>query len=148
MYEQDDPDDPQNPEAWVPTYDNGVLCLFCAMYFLLAVITYGMAVPSGLFVPCILIGASMGRVIGQVLFCTACCYKDPILRAEMNAGVVSCGVCQVMAGWGWHITPGTYALIGAAAMLGGVTRMTISLTIILVETTNDIQYLVRLVVLT
>lgn len=30
-------------------------------------------------------------------------------------------------------------------MLGGVTRMTISLTIILVETTNDIQYLVRLV---
>jgi chloride channel 6 len=52
---------------------------------------------------------------------------------------------QVMAGWGWHITPGTYALIGAASMLGGVTRMTISLTIILVETTNDIQYLVRLV---
>lgn len=42
-----------------------------------------------------------------------------------------------------HVTvfPGTYALIGAASMLGGVTRMTISLTIILMETTNDIQYL-------
>ena len=68
MYQQDDPDDPQNPEAWVPTYENDVLCLFCAMYFVLAVVTYGMAVPSGLFVPCILIGASMGRVIGQVWF--------------------------------------------------------------------------------
>lgn len=39
------------------------------------------------------------------------------------------------------IYPGTYALIGAASMLGGVTRMTISMTMILLETTNNIQYL-------
>ena len=39
------------------------------------------------------------------------------------------------------VHPGTYALLGAACMLGGMARMTISLTIILLETTNDIQYL-------
>jgi H+/Cl- antiporter ClcA len=38
------------------------------------------------------------------------------------------------------VQPGTYALLGAASMLGGVTRMTVSLTVILLETTQDIQY--------
>jgi chloride channel 7 len=41
-----------------------------------------------------------------------------------------------------HIVhPGMYAFIGATCMLGGMTRMTISLCVILMETTNNIQYL-------
>lgn len=62
-------------------------------------------VPSGLFVPALVAGAAMGRFVGQVLN-EHTAYKPYI---------------------------GTYAVMGAAAFLGGVVRMTISLTVILVE---------------
>ena len=92
------------------------LVIYYVCIFFLAVVTYGIAVPSGLFVPAILIGSCMGRLVGQLL------HAIPEIDGADVFG-----------------TTGTYALIGATAMLGGVTRMTISLTVILLETTNEIQ---------
>ena len=88
------------------------LIWFTVIYFFFACWTYGIAVPSGLFVPSLLLGASVGRLFGECV-----------------------------AGFGWADSqPGVYSLIGAAAVLGGMSRMTISLTVILIEATNDYTY--------
>jgi chloride channel 7 len=42
--------------------------------------------------------------------------------------------------WDW-IDPGAMALLGAVSFFAGVTRLTMSLTVIMVEMTNDIQFL-------
>ncbi|XP_043931167.1 chloride transport protein 6 [Protopterus annectens] len=95
------------------TFSPVTLSLFFVLYFFLSCWTYGISVPSGLFVPCLLCGAAYGRLVGN------------ILKSYIGLG---------------HIYTGTFALIGAAAFLGGVVRMTISLTVILIESTNEITY--------
>ncbi|XP_061113542.1 H(+)/Cl(-) exchange transporter 6 [Conger conger] len=94
------------------TFSAATLSIFFVLYFFLACWTYGVSVPSGLFVPCLLCGAAFGRLVANVL--------------NVNLGL--------------DIYSGTYALIGAAAFLGGAVRMTISLTVILIESTNEITY--------
>jgi len=100
-------------------YDWDSLLAYYFIIFALAVVTYGIAVPSGLFVPCILMGCAFGRLFGEGM---RYCFPES------------------------NIIPGTYALIGATASLGGVARMTISLTVILLETTNDVQFIMPIMI--
>lgn len=101
-----------------------VCITYFVVYYVLAVWTYGIMVPSGLFVPGIICGCCFGRLTGEWV-------------KHLTHGAL----------WTTHaVHPGTYALLGAACMLGGMARMTISLTIILLETTNDIQYLLPIMI--
>ena len=45
-----------------------------------------------------------------------------------------------------YLDPGALALLGAVSFFGGVTRLTLSLTVIMVEMTNDIQFLLLIMV--
>ncbi|KAH9682760.1 chloride channel protein CLC-d [Citrus sinensis] len=84
------------------------------MFYTLAVVTFGIAVPAGQFVPGIMIGSTYGRLVGMFVVNF---YK------KLN------------------IEEGTYALLGAASFLGGSMRMTVSLCVIMVEITNNLKFL-------
>ncbi|GMH08419.1 hypothetical protein Nepgr_010259 [Nepenthes gracilis] len=90
------------------------LLTFLVMFYTLAVVTFGTAVPAGQFVPGIMIGSTYGRLVGMFVVKF---YK------KMN------------------IEEGTYALLGAASFLGGSMRMTVSLCVIMVEITNNLKFL-------
>ena len=122
-------------------YTTAECLVYLSVYFVLAVWTYGIQVPSGLFVPGIISGCAFGRLTGEFVRAHIC---ESGLKDEWTG--VGPDRLEALGGHPIQCTdtsihPGTYALIGAAAMLGGMTRMTISLCIILLETTNDIQYL-------
>ena len=82
----------------------------------MAVVVYGIAIPSGLFVPSLLSGAAFGRLLGNL----GRRIHEPLAYSN------------------------TYALIGAAAVLGGMARMTISLTVIILECTGNEQFVLPL----
>ena len=50
------------------TYRPQTVALFGLFYFLLACWTYGLSVPSGLFIPSLLTGAAWGRLFGIALY--------------------------------------------------------------------------------
>uniref|UniRef100_A0A7S2SWI3 Chloride channel protein n=3 Tax=Chloropicon primus TaxID=1764295 RepID=A0A7S2SWI3_9CHLO len=95
-------------------YSPTALVTFFCFFFVLAVITYGISVPSGLFVPSILCGAAYGRLVGMLM-----------TSITGNA----------------EIKEGTYALLGAASFIAGAMRMTVSMCVIILELTNNLSLL-------
>lgn len=99
---------------------------------ILTVFTFGIKVPCGLFIPSLCLGAIMGRIVGIGMEQLAYNYpKNWIFSGECTTGD-NC------------IQPGLYAMVGAAAVLGGVTRMTVSLVVIMFELTGGVRYILPL----
>lgn len=95
------------------------LPVFGVITFILATITSGVYMASGFFIPMMAIGASLGRFAGWL-------------------------VVMIMPN---HLTidSSTYAVVGAAALMAGSLRLTISLVVILVELTEGTQYLLPII---
>lgn len=90
----------------------GLVC-----YFLL-LLTMGVALPTGIFLPSILTGASLGGFFGYVV-------QNYLLSSS---------------------SPSIFALLGAAALLAGIQRSTVSLCVILVEGTGQIKALIPVII--
>jgi len=96
------------------TFSSAALFLFFLPYISLATIVYGIAVPSGLFVPSLLSGAAFGRLCGHLLH-----------KLDHTSGTFA--------------DSGTYALMGAASVLGGMARM-VSSRLSKIESQRNVKY--------
>mmetsp|Transcript_8690 Transcript_8690/g.26129 ORF Transcript_8690/g.26129 Transcript_8690/m.26129 type:complete len:888 (+) Transcript_8690:129-2792(+) len=95
----------KNPVAWTA----GALFAALAFYAFFTILTYGIAVPSGLFIPAFIVGALIGRLVGLLAY-----VAFPDDRSDFSMG--------------------PYVFIGAVAGLAGATRMTMSVVMIAAET--------------
>lgn len=83
---------------------------------LLVVLSYGSKIPAGIFVPSMAVGATFGRAISLL-------------------------VERFISGPG-TITGGTYAFLGAAATLCGITHLTLAVVVIMFELTGAFMYII------
>lgn len=98
------------------------LALQFFIYYLLTILNFGINVPSGLFLPTLALGSNFGQFYAQMW--------NTVLPGEN------------------YLNPASYALFGGAAMLGGVTRMTISIISIIMEATGNVSFFFPLVIVT
>jgi len=98
-------------------FQNRTLVSIGFVFFVLTLITFGTAIPSGIFTPITLVGAALGGACGNL-------FHDAIDE---------------------EISPSTFALLGMAALLAGVQRSTTSVAIILVEGTGQVKILIPVI---
>uniref|UniRef100_A0AAX7VVJ3 Chloride channel protein n=1 Tax=Astatotilapia calliptera TaxID=8154 RepID=A0AAX7VVJ3_ASTCA len=126
-------DRPAGPGLYTALWQLALALVFKMM---ITVITFGMKVPSGLFIPSMAVGAIAGRLLGVGMEQLAYYNHDSVIFKGWCSQGADC------------ITPGLYAMVGAAACLGGVTRMTVSLVVIMFELTGGLEYIVPLMAAT
>ncbi|KAF7255250.1 hypothetical protein EG68_08233, partial [Paragonimus skrjabini miyazakii] len=121
-----------------PTMSTAMILLLTGLFLklVLTIFTIGIKVPTGLFIPSLAIGAIMGRMLGVAI------EQIVVINASHPFVAKMCKSSQPC------ISPGLYAMVGAAATLGGVSRMTISLVVMMLELTGGLNYIIPLMVAT
>eukprot|EP01060_Flectonema_neradi_P012884 TRINITY_DN19677_c0_g1_i1.p1 TRINITY_DN19677_c0_g1~~TRINITY_DN19677_c0_g1_i1.p1 ORF type:complete len:889 (+),score=106.48 TRINITY_DN19677_c0_g1_i1:172-2838(+) len=97
----------------------GVLCCYLFVYFVFACYTAGSAFATGIVIPMLVIGALTGRLFGEFFY-----ELTPSWLGDQT----------------WF-DPGIFALFGSASFFAGVSRLTVSLSVILVELSNELLFL-------
>ncbi|KAI6040276.1 chloride channel [Pisolithus marmoratus] len=95
----------------------------------LTVVTFGIKLPAGIFIPTLGVGACAGRILGVAV-------RNLQWNHPESALFAACGDDKDC------VIPGLYAMVGAAAALSGVTRTTVSLAVIMFELTDTLTYAV------
>lgn len=97
----------------------------------LTIVTFGLKVPAGIYIPSMVVGGLLGKFVGHAVQLSISTFPDARLFLECAAG--NGLVC---------VTPGVYAMIGAGVTMCGVTRLPVTLAIILFELIGSLDYMI------
>ena len=110
----------------------GSLITFFIVYYLGASVVAGTCICSGLFVPMLVMGACIGRTMGLVA-----------TNMGEAAGLTADDFNSEYFAW---LDPGVWAMVGAGAFMAGVSRLTLSLAVIVMEMTNEVHFILPILV--
>lgn len=110
-----------------------LLLMAALLGFFLASFTFGLDIPAGIILPSVAIGALYGRAFGTMFKMWQNAYPNFFFFNSCEPDVPC-------------VTPGIYAIVGAASALGGATRMTVSIVVIMFELTGALTYVIPIMI--
>lgn len=128
--------DSQSPDGLCP-HPEGVgevisaLTIAFVIKSILTIITFGIKVPAGIYIPSMVVGGLMGRIVGHATQYVTLTYPNFFLFGSSCAAVKGMESC---------VTPGVYAMVAAGATMCGVTRLSVTLAVILFELTGSLDH--------
>ncbi|KAE9419585.1 hypothetical protein Angca_007439, partial [Angiostrongylus cantonensis] len=100
-----------------------LLALFITVHFVFSIVCMTLPVPSGVFMPIFVLGAAIGRLMGE------------IVAIALPLGLIE----------GINIYPGVYAVVGAASFSASVTH-TVSVSVMIFEITGQLHYILPVMI--
>jgi chloride channel 3/4/5 len=110
-----------------------LLLISSGLGVILSSFTFGLTIPAGIILPSMAIGGLFGRAVGLSVEVVQAAWPTLFLFASCEPDVPC-------------VTPGTYAIVGAASALAGTTRMTISIVVIMFELTGALTYVLPIMI--
>ncbi|KAF7587527.1 hypothetical protein BBP40_007086 [Aspergillus hancockii] len=110
-----------------------LLLMAALLGFFLASVTFGLDLPAGIILPSVAIGSLYGRALGTTFKMWQEAYPKFFLFGNCEPDIPC-------------VTPGLYAIVGAASALGGATRMTVSIVVIMFELTGALTYVIPIMI--
>lgn len=98
------------------------MIVFACVWYFWTIVTYGTQVPSGLFLPGMIIGCALGEIYAKTSLLIGAYDQDHYEQYRA-----------------------TYIILGMGAMLAGYTRMTYSLAVIVMETSQAINIFIPII---
>lgn len=97
----------------------------------LTIITFGLKVPAGIYIPSMVVGGLLGKIVGHAIQLAVAAFPHVSSLIGCKEGKeVGC------------VVPGVYAMIGAGATMCGVTRLPVTLAVLLFELTGSLDYII------
>ncbi|KAJ3129249.1 hypothetical protein HK100_008746 [Physocladia obscura] len=130
--------DPTDLYGLCNTFDDpfGVISILLSLLgakLVLNLFTNGLRVPGGFYAASMLIGACIGRIVGIVVLQLQQKYPGVFILSQC----METNTC---------VTPAIYGLVGAAAALGGMSRSTVSIAVIMVEITGALKLVLPIMI--
>lgn len=94
--------------------------------FILSAYSFSLPLPGGVLMPSLVLGATSGRILGIL---------SQLLQTFFNS--LSLETCTSKS---CLVSPSSYAVVGAASFMTGITKLTMCVVVIIFETTGAITY--------
>lgn len=100
--------------------------------FCLSAYSYGLTLPGGILMPSLVMGGAVGRFVGII--------SQAIQKAVEGDYLATCTAKSCL------VSPSSHAVVGAAAFMSGITKLTLCVVVIMFELTGAVSYVLPIMI--